>query len=195
MIPRLIRFGNAAVIAAVAAAFLVAGCGAQDVAGTASGDASGSAGASTKAGGGTTKAGTPKCVAADMSAALEPGSPGAGQQYATLVLTNKSKNTCTMEGYGGLGLYDAAGKALPTSAQRTSPPGPSLVSLAPGAKAKNNLHWSTVPGQGEPTTGPCQPSPATLKVIPPDDTQQVSVAWTFGPVCSGGRIDGSAYYK
>ena len=30
--------------------------------------------------------------------------------------------------------------------------------------------------------------------FPPDETAPLSVPWTYGPVCSGGRIEISAFY-
>ena len=49
-------------------------------------------------------AGPSECRTADLSVQLKPGSPGAGQRYATVVLTNTSGHTCTVTGYGGLAL-------------------------------------------------------------------------------------------
>jgi hypothetical protein len=51
-----------------------------------------------------------------------------------------------------------------------------------------------VPGAGDNQTGPCQPEPAGLKLIPPDETEPFEVPWTFGPVCEQGTIFLSAYY-
>src|SRR6476661_6074903 len=38
----------------------------------------------------------PQCSTADLSAQLKAGSPGAGQRFATMVLTNTSGRTCTV---------------------------------------------------------------------------------------------------
>ena len=35
--------------------------------------------------------------------------------------------------------------------------------------------------------------PATLAVIPPDETTALDIAWTFGPVCEMGHFDQQAY--
>jgi hypothetical protein len=66
--------------------------------------------------------------------------------------------------------------------------------LAPGASAAKNLHWTIVTSSGEPGTGPCEPTPATISVIPPDETQPFQATWNLGEVCGHGQIDGSAYY-
>ena len=122
------------------------------------------------------------------------GSPGAGQRYATLVLRNAGRRTCTVHGYGGLGLAGSGGRALPTSQVRAGGPA-ATVTLAPGVSVSSALHWSAVPGPGEASTGPCQPDPATLRVIPPDETTSLPVAWTMGPVCSAGTIEQRPYAR
>jgi hypothetical protein len=95
-------------------------------------------------------------------------------------------------GFGGLGLAGAGGTALPTKQVRAGGP-PTTVSLAPGATARAALHWGSVNGPGDPPTGACQPTPTTLRVIPPDETDPLSLAWTFGPVCEGGTIEQQPY--
>src|SRR5215208_7018983 len=42
-----------------------------------------------------------RCTTDELRAHSVPGSPGAGQRYATLVLTNTGARTCTVFGYGG----------------------------------------------------------------------------------------------
>lgn len=134
-----------------------------------------------------------RCHTADLSASLVPGSPGAGQRYATIVLTNTSSATCNVYGYGGVGLVDASGAPLPTQQVRVSPPGPTLVTLQPHQSARSQLHWSAVPGAGDSPSGQCQPTPAALRIIPPDETTHLSVPWNQGPVCEQGTIHQQAY--
>jgi hypothetical protein len=122
-----------------------------------------------------------------------PGSPGAGQRYATLVLENTGGRTCTVHGYGGIGLVDSAGSALPTQQVRVTSPAPTTVTLTPGSSARSLLHWSAVAGAGDATSGPCQPTPAALQVIPPDETDHLSIAWHQGPVCERGTLQQQAY--
>lgn len=135
-----------------------------------------------------------KCAPNTLSGRIVPGSPGAGQRYATLVVENTSASSCTLYGYSGLQLIGADGQALPTRVDRTANPGPRLVTLAPGRTASAELHWSAIPGPGEPQSGPCQPNPVRANVIPPDDYSAFSVTWFLGPVCEGGRLDSSAYH-
>jgi Protein of unknown function (DUF4232) len=159
--------------------------------GTPTPSASGAA-ASTSPGGGA--GGTvSRCHTGELTGSLVPGSPGAGQRYATLVLENTGGRTCTLHGYGGIGLVDSAGSPLPTHQVRIASPAPATVTLAPHGTARSQLHWSAVAGTGDSTSGPCQPAPAALQVIPPDETDHLSVAWGQGPVCEGGTISQQAY--
>jgi hypothetical protein len=140
-----------------------------------------------------TPAGVDRCHTSELAGSLVPGSPGAGQRYATLVLRNSGGEVCTIHGYGGLGLVDGDGHALPTHQVRLSDPPAATVTLQPGDTVSAQLHWGAVPGPGDATSGDCQPTPATLRVIPPDETDALSVAWDQGPVCEGGSIEQTAY--
>jgi hypothetical protein len=139
--------------------------------------------------------GIARCSAATLAGAVKAEDSGAGQRYATLVVTNRGQAACTLYGYGGLQLVDAQGKPTPTNLVRTPNPGPALVTLQPGQAAHKKLHWTVVPTGDEPVTGPCQPPSAGATVIPPDETQPFTVVYEFGSVCDKGRIEGSAYVK
>ena len=141
---------------------------------------------------GTSAARTGRCHTSELTGSLGPETAGAGQRYATLILRNTGGRSCTVHGFGGLGLAGAGGAALPTKQVRAGGP-PTTVSLAPGATARSALHWGAVNGPGDPPTGACQPAATTLRVIPPDETDALSVAWTFGPVCEGGTIEQKPY--
>ena len=134
-----------------------------------------------------------RCHTSELTGSLVPGQPGAGQRYATLVLENTGGRTCTVHGYGGIGLVDSAGAPLPTHQVRVPSPAPTTVRLAPHESVRSQLHWSVVTGTGDSTSGPCQPTPAALQVIPPDETDHLSVPWNQGPVCEGGTIQQQAY--
>jgi hypothetical protein len=84
-------------------------------------------------------------------------------------------------------LLTAAGAAVPT---RVVPSGTGrTVTLGPGARAASQLHWSTVPGPGDPSADRCPPTPNRVRVTPPGETRAVTTGWDLGPVCGGGRID------
>ncbi|MGZ4641583.1 MAG: DUF4232 domain-containing protein [Blastococcus sp.] len=134
-----------------------------------------------------------RCHTSELTGSLVPGSPGAGQRYATLVLRDTGGQRCTIHGYGGLGLVGADGHALPTTQVRAPSPAPVTVLLTPGGTVSSQLHWSVVPGPGDSQTAACQPTPTTLRVIPPDETDALSVHWDLGPVCSKGTIEQRAY--
>jgi len=135
-----------------------------------------------------------RCHTAALSAALVMPDAGAGQRYVMIKLTNTSAAACTIFGYGGMQLADAASAPLPTKLTRVRPPSPGQVTLAPGASAHSQLHWTAVPGTGEPVTGACEPSPSLAQVTPPDETASLTVPWTMGPVCQHGAIDQQPYH-
>jgi hypothetical protein len=149
--------------------------------------------APTTAPGGGTPAGPGRCTTGQLDAELRDPGEGAGQRFVTVVLTNVGAGSCLVEGYGGVGLVDGSGGALPTQQVRDSAVRPEAVVLAPGASAVSRLQWTVVPGTGDATDGPCQPTPTDLQVIPPDERAPLSVAWPYGPVCAGGRIDQQGY--
>ncbi len=132
------------------------------------------------------------CRASGLQAALVRPDAGAGQRYAMIRLTNRSAKACVVYGYGGLQLLNAARHALPTRVHRV-PPTPGRVTLPPGASATSALHWTAVPGAGEPTTGACEPTPSFALVTPPDETTSLTVPWTMGPACQHGAMEQQPY--
>ena len=142
---------------------------------------------------GGSSAGPGRCTTDQLALELRDPGEGAGQRYVTVVLTNRGTGSCRIDGYGGVGLVDSSGRALPTEQVRDSSAAPQPVDLAPGSSAVSRLQWTVVPGTGDATDGPCQPEPADLQVIPPDERAPLSAGWSYGPVCSGGRIDQQAY--
>jgi Domain of unknown function (DUF4232) len=121
-----------------------------------------------------------------LSARVTMGSPGAGQRYAFLVLTNNSGTTCRVYGFPGLQLVNAAGAAVPTRVVRASL-SPRLLTVAPGAHVYSLLHWTVVPGTGE-TGSVCEPNPSGVNTTPPDETTTLSTSWPGGSVCQHGEI-------
>lgn len=135
-----------------------------------------------------------RCDSSVLKGQVDPTDAGAGNRYGKFVVTNASTAPCTLSGYSGFQLENGAGAAIPTKLERKADPGPKALTLAPGGKASANLHWGVVPSGNEPVVGPCQPEPAKAAAIPPDETVPLTVPWTLGPVCSGGRIEISAFY-
>jgi hypothetical protein len=133
-----------------------------------------------------------RCTTAELGARLLPGSPGAGQRYATVVLTDTGGSACTVAGYGGLALLGAAGQGVPTDLQRVPSPAPQTVTLSPGTSARSLLHWTAVPA-GDETGTACEPTATTVVVTPPDGTTSMLLPWSYGPVCQHGLIRQNAY--
>jgi uncharacterized protein DUF4232 len=135
-----------------------------------------------------------RCAVGVLRGAVILADEGAGQRVGLLVVTNVGSGNCTLYGFSGLQLIGENGEALPTQALWDLNPGPSTVTLPVGGIAAANVRWSVVLGEGDSQNGPCQPTPVVLRLIPPDETDQFEIPWTYGPVCEGGRIHLSAYY-
>ncbi len=111
---------------------------------------------------------------------------GAGQRYATVILTNKTRKTVRTEGYVGLQLLNSRGKDVPTRVIRDRGR-TELITLKPGQSAYTRLHWGDVPAAGEPTKA--EKNPARLEVTPPDSFHHLNTAWKLGEVLQKGHID------
>jgi hypothetical protein len=127
-----------------------------------------------------------RCHTSELSLAFGPVRAGAGQRQGTVILQNRSTRRCTLFGYGGLQLLDAARRPLPVTLRRVGT-APTLIRFGPRSdQVSKPISWSAIPsGQG------CV-QPVYVLVTPPDETDPLTARWPYGPVC-GGRIDGSAY--
>lgn len=130
----------------------------------------------------------PWCTTGALSVSLRPGQPAAGNRYGTLVLTNSSGTSCRTQGWPGLQLTRGDGEAIPTKVVRDHSDPSRPLTLAAGAQASARLHWTVVPGEGDPADGKC-PEPAKLRVIPPDQRTSKTASWKLGTVCGAGEID------
>ena len=126
-----------------------------------------------------------RCHTSDLSGRLGFIQGAAGSRFGPLVLKNRSHHTCTLFGYIGGQLYNAAGRKLPTRIVRDHSRPEHTVTVAPGRRAFADLHWSAIPSGG---ASRC-PQPRTFAVTPPDERTQLRVRWTAGWVCGHGRID------
>src|SRR5919197_5861497 len=126
-----------------------------------------------------------RCHTADLSGRLGFIQGAAGSRFGPLVLKNRSRHTCTLFGYVGGQLYDAAGRALPTRIVRDHSRPRRTVLVAPGQTALAELHWSAIPSGGARRCA----LPRSFAVTPPDERTQLRVRWTAGRVCDRGRID------
>jgi hypothetical protein len=82
-----------------------------------------------------------------------------------LVLTNTSNRSCTVAGFPGVSLVDAAGAQIEQPAQREPGFPENAVPLAPAASASTVLHTT----QEGIAPGGCWPVSAQIKVFPPNE--------------------------
>jgi hypothetical protein len=138
----------------------------------------------------TTPAATPgaaggRCHTAGLSVSLgaPQGAPGT-QRTVSVVFTNTSGSSCTMYGYPGVNLVQAASDQWPLVRQSAPV---RTVALAPGASAHATLtfyQWSaSVPN--------VKFVPARLLVTPPDETTHATVGWLPGVIVV--RQDGATH--
>ena len=126
-----------------------------------------------------------RCHTADLSGRLGFVQGAAGSRFGPLVLENRSRHACTLFGYIGGQLYDAAGRPIPTRIVRDHSRRRHTVVIAPGRSAFAELHWLAIPSGG---ARRC-PQPRSFAVTPPDERTQLRVRWTAAWICGHGRID------
>jgi Protein of unknown function (DUF4232) len=146
----------------------------------------------------TTTAGTTgTCQPAQLQMTPQTGSGAAGTIQESILMTNISSTTCTMDGYPGMQLLDGNGNSLPTNVVRggttfgaaAANQPPALVTLAPQKSAAFSLSYSDVP---EGTATSC-PTSAKSEITPPNDTAfaVITIAIT---ACGQGTIHVSPVY-
>jgi hypothetical protein len=131
-------------------------------------------------------AGSGRCHTSELSVAFGPVNAGAGQRQGTVILQNESARRCTIFGFGGLQVLDAARRPLPVVLRRVGP-APTLVRFGPRSdQITKTIGWGAIPA------GVACVRPVYVLVTPPDETDPLTARWPYGAVCSG-RIDGFAY--
>lgn len=129
---------------------------------------------------------TDRCHTSELSLAFGPVDAGAGQRHGTLILQNRSNRRCTILGFGGLQLLDAAKRPLPTTLTRVGQ-APRLVRFGPRSdQIARQISYPVVPSGSTPCV-----TPVFAAVIPPDETAHLVARWPYGRVC--GTIAGEAY--
>jgi hypothetical protein len=124
---------------------------------------------------------TPRCTAKEMSTGLHGSQTGLSNRGFILTLTNTSNNSCSVDGYAGLKLKNAAHHLLHSSTHRGSTyfatdPGPHRIVLSPGETASADFAF----GAG---TGGSTDSVATyLLVAPPGTSRYLTVRIPGAPV-------------
>jgi hypothetical protein len=134
-----------------------------------------------------------RCHNGDLTGHVEGHGAGAGQRYAALGLTNTTPRSCTVYGYPGLQLVDAYGRNRQTRTHWDPSTRPTRQVVRPGQTVWALLHWTVVQADEEEAATDCAPHPAALRVIPPDETTQLSMAFDAGQLCQHGDITVGAF--
>src|ERR1700733_5719475 len=124
---------------------------------------------------------TPNCQPQGLSAGLHGSQVGLGNVGYILTLTTTSNNSCTVDGYPGLGLQIAAHQVLSStttwgSTYFDTDPGPSAIVLSPGETASADVAY----GAGSGTKSDAVAS--YLEVPPPNDVPYLTVPIPGAPV-------------
>ena len=123
-----------------------------------------------------------RCVSTQLAVALGHGGVAMGHIGQVVSFENVSTKTCTLKGYPGVEMLDAAGHPIRTEVTD----GPSYtvaslperaVTLTPGSKASFDLGYSDATGYG---TAVC-PTSAQVKITPPNASQPITVSWRIQP--------------
>jgi hypothetical protein len=129
------------------------------------------------------------------SFAVVPGSAGAGSISYALRLKNTSQTTCSVTGLPQGQLLGRRGGQLPTHIRAAFPGALTaiLVTLDPGRWTRATARFSPdVPGTGDHTPGPCEPTAHSFRVAQQGGTTTVKVLPPTA-VCERGRLFFSAY--
>jgi hypothetical protein len=133
--------------------------------------------------------GVPRCngsqLTAGTSAYQTQSLSGTGQRGITITLTNTGSTSCSLYGYPGLGLEDAAHHVLP-SHTRWGPtyfahdPGPRLIVLSPGQGASASVALSAGGQHALPA--------AYLQVTPPNAYRHAVIMLVYGTGDTSGDL-------
>jgi Protein of unknown function (DUF4232) len=159
---------QAAALAFLAAAGLLAGCGSSSsptVTVTVTAPASPTPAASQASPTPASTQGPPGCATKTLTATLGPGSGAAGSVYYPIEFTNASGTTCTLYGYPGVSFVTSSGAQVGAAATEDPTYPRRLVTLAPGATAHAELRITDALNYPSST---CQPAAVhLLRVYPP----------------------------
>jgi Protein of unknown function (DUF4232) len=127
---------------------------------------------------------TPRCAAKEMSAGLHGFQALVANRGFILTLTNTSNHSCSIDGYAGLKLKNAAHHLVHSTTHRgntyfAADPGPHLIVLSPGETASADFAF------GAGTGGSTDAVASYLLVAPPGTRQYLTVRIPGAPV----RID------
>jgi hypothetical protein len=124
----------------------------------------------------------PACVSKQLAVVLGQGGVAAGSVGMVVTFKNTSDAACSLYGYPGLQMLDAAGHPIATEVIRgTSTTVPSVpeevVEVAPGSEASFDLGFPDATGYGSATC----PTSSEVEFTPPNATQPITVPWKIQP--------------
>jgi len=128
---------------------------------------------------------TTACRSTDLSGRLAGSQGAAGSQYADVVLRNTGRETCSLQGYVSLALFDGRGRPVTVEVSRTPGASPAFVVLDGTHAATFTLRLSRVACTG-------LTSVSRLESTPPGASSGVDVAVPGLQVCRGGSLQLSA---
>jgi hypothetical protein len=125
---------------------------------------------------GAAPAGVPSCSTSNLRIALGNGGAAAGTDFTVLDFTNIGAASCTLYGFPGVSLADPSGVQIGAAATRNPANTPTLVTLAPGARANATLGVANAENYPVPA---CKPTTAAqVKVYPPNETKAIELPFT-----------------
>ena len=135
----------------------------------------------------TAASGPARCASSQLAVTLGEASGALGHIGQVVHFRNRSSVRCTLHGYPGVQMLDAAGTPIPTTVRRgiayTVPRVPErVVTLARGAKASFDIGYADATGYGNEQC----PTSARVAITPPNDAAALTIAWRLQPY--GGDI-------
>jgi hypothetical protein len=128
----------------------------------------------TAATGAGSRAATPECTSANLTAKYKGGDAGMSHVYGRIILRNTSTTTCWVKGYGGLSYVGGGnGTQIGAPADRTPSKTPKTV-LAPGEKVRSAIVETSYAPYPK---NKCRPTKVDgFRIYPPDETHSLYVA-------------------
>ncbi len=128
-----------------------------------------------------------RCKVSQLSVHLGQSSGAAGSVGQSVHFTNSSSTSCTLSGYPGMLMLNAAGRPLATHVRRgasaTVPQIPlHLVTVLPGGRASFDLGYAAQTGYGNLHC----PTSSTVEITPPNAFSHFTIAWKLQPY--GGTV-------
>jgi hypothetical protein len=129
-----------------------------------------------------------RCHSSQLRVKLGPAGGALGHIGQLVSFENASATTCTLYGYPGLQMLNAAGRPIRTQVLRgiayTVPSVPErLVNIAPGHEASFDLGYDDATGYGNESC----PTSARVELTPPNAYTPITVVWRMQPY-GGGTI-------